>query len=158
MKSVIDMLFIGGIMNVENMKRRLMWYGMMLFFLGLLTGFAETNFSNLRMGLAAHLEGLMNGIFLLVLGAIWGEIQLSSQLRAASFWLMLYGTYSNWLFTMLAAVFGTGVLSPVLAPGFKAAVWQEGLVQIGFISVGIAITAGTVIALWGLRRDAQEMN
>jgi hypothetical protein len=73
MKSVIDMLFIGGIMNVENMKRRLMWYGMMLFFLGLLTGFAETNFSNLRMGLAAHLEGLMNGIFLLVLGAIWGE-------------------------------------------------------------------------------------
>lgn len=145
-------------MNVENMKRRLMWYGMMLFFLGLLTGFAETNFSNLRMGLAAHLEGLMNGIFLLVLGAIWGEIQLSSQLRAASFWLMLYGTYSNWLFTMLAAVFGTGVLSPVLAPGFKAAAWQEGLVQIGFISVGIAITAGTVIALWGLRRDAQEMN
>jgi hydroxylaminobenzene mutase len=37
---------------------------MYLFLLGLLIGFAE-------MALAAHLEGLMNGTFLIALGAVW---------------------------------------------------------------------------------------
>jgi (hydroxyamino)benzene mutase len=35
------------------MSRRLMWHGMSLFLLGLLTGFAEPHFANIRMGLAA---------------------------------------------------------------------------------------------------------
>jgi hypothetical protein len=39
--------------------------------IGLLTGFAETHFANMRMGLAAHLEGVMNGTFLVALGAAW---------------------------------------------------------------------------------------
>ena len=39
-------------------NRRLMFHGMCLFLLGLLTGFAEQHFANVRMGLAAHLEGL----------------------------------------------------------------------------------------------------
>jgi hypothetical protein len=48
-------------------NRRLMWHGMFLFLLGLVTGFAEQNFANVRMGLAAHLEGVMNGTFLVAL-------------------------------------------------------------------------------------------
>ena len=50
--------------------------GMMcLFLLGLLTGFAELAILNIRMGLAAHLEGVMNGILLLPrLGAVWSNV------------------------------------------------------------------------------------
>jgi hydroxylaminobenzene mutase len=48
---------------MEEAKRRLLWHGMLLFLLGLLTGFVEQKFNNPRMGLAAHLEGVMNGIF-----------------------------------------------------------------------------------------------
>ena len=44
-------------------KRRLIWHGTFLFLLGLLTGFVEQQFNNPRMGLAAHLEGVMNGTF-----------------------------------------------------------------------------------------------
>jgi hydroxylaminobenzene mutase len=44
-----------------------MWHGMLLFLLGLLTGFVEQRFANVRMGLAAHLEGVMNGTFLVAL-------------------------------------------------------------------------------------------
>ena len=47
----------------DDTKRRLVWHGMLLFLLGLLTGLAEPHFANLRMALAAHLEGVMNGIF-----------------------------------------------------------------------------------------------
>jgi hypothetical protein len=43
--------------------RRLMWHGMFLFLLGLITGLVEQRFTNIRMGLSAHLEGVMNGHF-----------------------------------------------------------------------------------------------
>jgi len=55
---------------MEDRKRRLLWHGMFLFLLGLLTGLIEPQFHNLRMGLAAHLEGVMNDIFLVALGAV----------------------------------------------------------------------------------------
>src|SRR6202158_2383067 len=115
-------------MGVEDSKRRLMWHGMFLFLLGLLTGFVEQHFKNPRMGLAAHLEGVMNGIFLLALGSVWDEVRLSPRLKAAAYWSALYGTYGNWLTTMLAAIFGTAALSPITAVGHSAQSWQEGMV------------------------------
>jgi (hydroxyamino)benzene mutase len=98
-------------------NRRLAWHGMCLFLLGLLTGFAETNFANLRMGLAAHLEGVMNDTFLVALGAIWTLVKLSPSSKMIAFWLALYGAYINWIVTTLAAIFGTAVLSPITGAG-----------------------------------------
>jgi len=102
---------------MESTKRRLMWHGMCLFLIGLLTGFAEPRFANMRMGLAAHLEGVMNGILLMALGAVWTEVRLSSLAKALAYWTALCGTYGNWLVTTLAAAFGTAALSPIAAAG-----------------------------------------
>jgi len=137
---------------MQTAHRRLMWHGMFLFLIGLVTGFAEPHFVNMRMGLAAHLEGVLNGIFLLALGAAWPEVRLSAGAKTTAFWTALYGSYMNWLATTLAAAFGTGALSPVTAPGRTALAWQEQAVTIGFISVGIAIIACSLLVLWGLRR------
>ena len=139
---------------MENMNRRLVWHGMFLFLLGLGTGFVEQRFANTRMGLAAHLEGVMNGIFLIALGAIWSEVKLSPSAKAIAYWAMLYGTYVNWLVTLLAAIFGTAALSPILAAGHSGQPWQETLVMAGFMSVGIVIIASSVVVLWGLRAKA----
>jgi hydroxylaminobenzene mutase len=139
---------------MDDSKRRLLWYGMFLFLLGLITGLLETRFANIRMGLAAHLEGVMNGTFLLALGAIWNEVKLGARQKAAAYWAALYGTYANWLFTTLAAVFGTGALSPITAPGLVAAPWQEKLINAGFASVGLAIIAAAILVLLGLRKRA----
>jgi hydroxylaminobenzene mutase len=128
---------------------------MFLFLLGLLTGLVETQFANPRMGLAAHLEGVMNGIFLVALGAVWLEVRLSPALSRTAYWGALYGTYANWAVTTLAAVFGTGAMSPVTAAGSTALPWQEGLVTAGFMSVGLAIIAAVVLVLWGLRGSAR---
>ena len=135
---------------MENTKRRLMWHGMFLFLLGLLTGFVEQRFANVRMGLAAHLEGVMNGIFLMAQGAIWTEVELPSRAKAIAYWTMLYGTYGNWLITTCAAIFGTGALSPITATGRSGQPWQESLVTAGFMSVGIVIVGSSVLVLWGL--------
>src|SRR5215470_15231375 len=40
-------------------NRRLMCYGMLLFLFGLVTGLVEQRFTNMRMGVAAHLEGVV---------------------------------------------------------------------------------------------------
>ena len=136
-------------------KRRLLWHGMSLFLLGLLTGFVEQNFSNPRMGLAAHLEGVMNGTFLIALGAVWTEVRLSPRLKGAAYWSALYGTYANWAVTLLAAIFGTAAMSPITAAGRSGQPWQEGLVTFGFMSVGIVIVASSILVLSGLRRTAE---
>ena len=139
---------------MEDSKRRLLWHGMLLFLLGLLTGFVEQKFNNPRMGLAAHLEGVMNGTFLVVLGAVWVEVRMGPQLTRVAYWSALYGTYVNWAVTTLAAIFGTAALSPLTAAGHSAQPWQEGMVMFGFSSVGVAMVLSSVLVLWGLRQRA----
>jgi hydroxylaminobenzene mutase len=135
-------------------NRRLMWHGMFLFFIGLLTGFAEQRFANTRMGLAAHLEGVMNGTFLLALGAVWTEVRLSPRPKNIAYWIALCGTYGNWFVTTLAAVFGTAALSPITAAGHSGQPWQESMVTLGFLFVGLTIVATSLLVLWGLRAKA----
>lgn len=139
---------------MQNRHRHLMFHGMFLFLLGLLTGFAEQHFANVRMGLAAHLEGVMNGTFLLALGAAWPHVSLPATASAITYWVVLYGTYVNWLITTLAAVFGTAALSPVTGAGHTGQPWQEQVITFGFLSVGLAIVAASVLLLWGLRGRA----
>jgi hydroxylaminobenzene mutase len=127
---------------------------MFLFLLGLFAGFVEQEFTNPRMGLAAHLEGVMNGTFLVALGAIWTEIRLSARVKATAYWSALYGTYGNWLITSLAGIFGTAAMSPITAMGHHGRPWQEFIVTLGFASLGIAILAALILILWGLRRNA----
>jgi len=135
-------------------RRRLLWHGVALFLIGLFTGLAEQNFANIRMALAAHLEGVMNGTFLLAVGAIWGEVRLPSRASAVAYWTLLVGTYGNWFVTTLAAVLGTAALSPITAAGRGAAPWQEALVTAGFVTIGLAIIAAAALLLWGLRSKA----
>ncbi len=124
---------------MESANRRLMFHGMFLFLLGLLTGFAEQHFPNMRMGLAAHLEGVMNGTFLVALGAIWAEVRLSPTTKAVAYWTALYGT---------------AALSPITGVGHIGQPWQESLVTISFQIVGVTIVASSAIVLWGLRAKA----
>jgi len=138
-------------------RRRLFWHGTLLLLLGMLTGLVESQFANVRMGLAAHLEGIMNGILLLALGAAWSEVRLTPRASSAAFRLLLYGTYANWGFTTLSAIWGTIGLSPVtaeklIAAGRSAAPWQENLVLAGFVSVGVAMLTSVSLVLYGLRR------
>ncbi len=140
---------------MEDKKRQLLWHGMFLFLLGLIAGFVEQHLTNPRMGLATHLEGLMNGTFLVALGAIWTEIGLPARLSAAAYWSALYGTYGNWVITGLAAIFGTAAMTPLTATGYSGQPWQERIVTFGFISVGIAIIISVILILCGLRRNVR---
>lgn len=139
-------------METAQYRHRLLWHGVFLFLVGLLTGFAVPLLTNPRMGLSAHLEGVVNGLFLLVLGLIWERLILSARPRLFLFWLAIYGAYANWFTTILAAILGTSRRTPIAGVGFKGQAWQENLIDVGLISLAFAMVAACVIALWGLRR------
>jgi|SRR5579859_4942740 len=139
---------------MDDNKRRLIWHGVFLFLLGLLSGFLELKFVNPRMGLAAHLEGVMNGTFLIALGAVWAEVKLRPGLKVATFWIALYGAYMNWATTALAAALGTAALSPITGAGHNGPPWQESLITALFMSVGITTVLSAGLVLGGLRRRA----
>jgi hydroxylaminobenzene mutase len=130
----------------------MIWHGMFLCLLGLVTGLLERRFTNIRMGLAAHLVGVTNGTFLIALAAIWANVGLPPRAKAAAQWTALYGAYANWLFTTLAAVFGTAALSPITAAGHRGKPWQENVEKAGFLTVAVSIIASSVLVLWGLRQ------
>ena len=94
-------------MSQENSGRRLIRHGMVLFLLGLLTGILIPTLTSPRLALAAHMEGLLNGIFLIVVGGVlWKELRLSERAASASVWLLLIAAYASWGFCLLAAAFG----------------------------------------------------
>ena len=139
---------------MQDRRRRLYWHGMLLFVLGLVTGLFEQKLKNPRMGLAAHLEGLMNGTFLLALGAAWNEVRLSPRMSAVAFGTSLYGAYANWASTTFAAVLGAAAMTPLAAGTFKGQPWQEWLVTFGLGSVALAMLVSSGLLLWSFRGSA----
>ena len=139
-------------MSRPDSGRRLLWHGLLLFLLGLLTSLVVPALQNPRMGLSAHLEGVMNGGFLAILGLAWEQFVLPARAKAALFWLALYGTYMNWVSTLLAAGLGTNRRTPIAGAGFGGPAWQENLIEVGLLSLSMAILAAVLLALWGLRR------
>ncbi len=131
--------------------------GALLFFLGLLSGFAIPAMTNPRMGLAGHLEGVMNGTFLIVIGLAWSRLHLAPRNLAATYWLLVYGTYANWFFVSIAAMFGTKAMTPIAASGYEGLAWQENLVTAGLFSVGIAMVVGCALLIWGFFCKAEEL-
>lgn len=136
----------------QGFGRRLIRLGIWLFLLGLITGLAVPALANPRMGLSSHLEGVMNGIFLVVLGLVWPRLRLSRSASLAAFCVAVYGTYVNWATTLAAAAWGAGApMMPIAGLGHQGTRLQEGIVGFGLVSLALAMIATCAIVLWGLR-------
>jgi (hydroxyamino)benzene mutase len=134
---------------------RLVSAGILLFLIGLLTGLFLPVLPYPRTGLAAHMAGVLNGMFLVLLGLIWGRLTLSPRNASLAFGLLLYGTYANWGWGLVAALLGTGKLTPMTTGGRIAAPWKEALVGAGQVSLAIAMIGGCLLLFLGLRRPSQ---
>ncbi|HEY4967215.1 MAG TPA: hypothetical protein VII28_12490 [Puia sp.] len=134
-----------------QISRKLKLLGMFLFLLGLVTGFLMMNIKNPKMGLAAHMEGVMNGTFLIAVGLIWNELKLSKNLKNAAYGTLIYGTFVNWFVTLLSAHFGTSKMTPISGQGFVGTDLQENIVRVGYITVGLTMVFSVIVMTYGLR-------
>ncbi len=137
------------------MKLPLIRLGVVLILLGLATGLFSGMVANPRMGLSSHLEGVMNGILLIALGAVWENVRLGPNAERVAFWSLVYGTSVNWLTTLLAAIWGAGSMMPIAAPGRNAAPWQEMIVTGGLLSLTVAMFVGLGLVAFGVVRGRE---
>ena len=146
-------------MNMDQTRIRLIWHGVFIFLIGLLTGLLMKYMHNPRMGMSAHVEAILNGIFLILYGGvIWQELRLSDRISKVLLVFLIYASYFNWFFIMLAAIFGTSKLMPIAGKGFAAPEWQEMLVNMGLSTVVFSILMTAAITLYGLHRRIKTIS
>lgn len=107
------------------------------------------------MGLSAHLEGVMNGMFLMILGIIWERIQLSAKLLKTTYGLALYGTFANLVAIILAAATGEGKMLPI-AGGKEGTGITEMLITGLLVTLALSMIAVCVLVLTGLYKHITE--
>ncbi len=127
---------------------KLIFLGLILFVIGLLVGLFVQNMTNPRMALAAHLEGVMNGMFLVILGLIWTRLVLSKIAFRVAFWLVVYGTFANLIAVIFAALTGFGKMMPI-AGGQEGTRIIESLITFLLVSLALCIVSVCVIVLIG---------
>lgn len=137
---------------MKNQSNRLIYLGVLLFLLGLLVGLVVPLFENPRMGVSSHIEGVLNGMFLIALGLIWNRMVLSRRWLKITFWLAIYGTFMNWFGILIAAIFNGGKMLGVMAEGQEGSPLVEGFIGFSLISLSIAMVILSVTVLIGLRR------
>lgn len=143
-------------MNAPDRSRSLLFAGFLLFLLALLGGLAviAPGINNPRMALSAHLTGVMNGFFLILLGLSWERLRLAGRSASLVYGLALYAAYANWAFNLLGAILGTGKMTPLVAGGRVGKPWQEALVNTGVVTLALAVLVCLVLIVWALRKPA----
>jgi (hydroxyamino)benzene mutase len=134
-------------------SNRLIFLGIFLFLLGLLVGLFVPLLANPRMGLSSHLEGVMNGMFLVMLGLLWHKVDLSNKWLNITYWLAIYGTFANWLGILVAAIFDAGEMLGIAAQGKKGPVLAEAFVTFCLVSLSLSMLFICVTILMGLKRS-----
>jgi hydroxylaminobenzene mutase len=125
-----------------------------LLLLSLFTGMAIPMFRNPRLGLSAHLTGLMNAGVLIAVAVAWPFLagsRWSKLLRG----LFLFDTYGIWFTNVLGAAWGASRPFPLVSNGITAPAWQE-LVVSAMVNIIVTIYIFTAaVTVWWLRPNAQ---
>lgn len=131
---------------------RLFQVGILLFLLAALVGLAVPHFAVPRLGLSAHLLGILQGIFLVVIGLLWPKLRLSSAIFRLVYWLLIYGCFAALTANVLAGVWGAGnSMLPIAAGSAHGSLLQEGIITISLRSAAVALVTALILILWGLR-------
>jgi hydroxylaminobenzene mutase len=127
--------------------------GVLLFLLGLFTGFAIPKCRSPRLALSAHLTGVQSGTFLLALGLLWPRLTLAQPWNgvvANATWISLYMV---WLSLLLAGMFGAGRGLPIAGQGITTTAARQvtvtTLMAAGSLGIVIAVAAVLVTWHWG---------
>ncbi len=127
--------------------------GVTLFLLAMLVGFAIPKLALPRLGLSAHLLGIMQGLFLMIGGVLWPRLDLSNGMSRAGHVLLLYGCFAAWAANVLGAIVGAGgTMLPMATGGAHGSAFVETLLAVGLRTAAVSLVAGTLVVLWGLRR------
>jgi hydroxylaminobenzene mutase len=108
-----------------RMTSLLCFTGVLLFLIGLLTGFAIPALKVPRIGLSAHLAATQMGIALIAFGFLWERLTFWNGWSAPLAHVLWISFYVVWAAILLGGIWGTGKALPIAGAGHVAAKWQE---------------------------------
>ncbi len=126
-------------------------HGFILIALALVSGFFIPSMEVPRLGLSAHTIGVLSGVLLIALGAVWQQFSLSAGQLSIMYWAWLYSSYVNWLGCLIGAIFGAGNATPVASGDYVGTPAIENIVTILLLSVGVSSLIAVSLSIWGLR-------
>jgi len=133
--------------------QRLLQVGVGLFLFAVLLGLAIPHFTVPRLALSAHLIGILQGLFLAVVGLLWPRLTLTPTHFKVTFWLLVYEAVAATLSNVLAAAWDAGnTIIPMAAGPAHGSDLQEIVINIGLRSTALALIVALALILWGLRR------
>jgi hydroxylaminobenzene mutase len=139
-----------------NQPHRLIQIGIALFLAAILLGLVVPYLAVPRLGLSAHLVGMLQGMFLALMGLVWPRLALSSTQSRVAFVLLIYQAFAAPASNLLGAVWGAGnSIVPMAAGAAHGTAVQEAVVSAGLRSAGAALIVALVLVLWGLRQPAK---
>jgi hydroxylaminobenzene mutase len=127
--------------------------GVLLILIGLLTGLVVPMLAVPRLGLSAHIVGVMSGMLLAIFGLAWPRAALSERSASIGCWLAVYSCYAGWLAPLIGGIAGAGAsMLPVASGGLRGSALAEGSISLLLGSAAVAIVSCCAILLSGLRR------
>jgi hydroxylaminobenzene mutase len=142
---------------MSRQSSRLIQLGVLEFLLALFLGVAIPHFAVPRLGLSAHLVGIAQAVFLVVMGLLWPKLKFSRGASSVAFCLLIYGCLAAWASTILAAAWGAGSTNlPMAAGAALGSSFQETVITIGLRSSALSLIAALVMILWGTRGLSKE--
>lgn len=136
---------------IDAMNIHLFRYAFILILLSLIGGLFVPLMAIPRLGLSAHTIGILSGVLLIAIGAIWQHFRLSRTQALMHEWAWLYSSYANWLACLLGALLGAGKMTPIASAAAAGPALAETLVVVMFGSVGLSSFIAVGLSLWGLR-------
>jgi hydroxylaminobenzene mutase len=142
-------------MDQKSTDQSIIRHGFILILIALVSGLFVPAMKIPRLGVSAHTIGILSGVLLIAIGAIWQRFSLSPRQTRVMYWSWLYSSYVNWLGCLAGAIFGAGKTTPVASAGAVGPAIAEGVVAFLLTSVGLASFVAVGLSLWGLRSSPE---
>jgi (hydroxyamino)benzene mutase len=136
--------------------RWLLRIGILFILYSSVEGFVIPYFASSRIGLSVHTLGALEAILLLALGLLWPRLELRGFKSRVAFWCLLYSAVAILAAYTIAAVWGVGnetiVLAGELPHGLHhGSAFQETVIKVLSYSSAPTGLAAFALVLWGLR-------
>lgn len=138
----------------DRQTKQLLFWGMLLFFFGLIQGGLIQSVANPRMALGAHLTAVQTGMALMIFGLLWRYVRLSAGQLKVALLTGIASMYLIWIALTYASLVGAGGATPIAGAGFEGSAFQETLFEV-VIALGalFGLVSGLLLVI-GLGRSA----
>jgi hydroxylaminobenzene mutase len=141
---------------LSRQGRRFLQLGLAFIFYSSFAGFVIPFLGSPRIGLSVHTLSALQGVFLLAVGLLWPKLKLGATTSWIAFWLFIYGAASILAAYTIAAIWGVGIETILLAGELPQGLSHGTAFQETFIKVLAYSSAPTgltsfALILWGLR-------